>query len=383
MGGREGSSEVPIYDVIIAGASFAGLAVAAQLKGYRVLLLDRKLVGTKQTSACGTILRLMEYWDLTDSVLQTHAGLELHTAFGDMRLPSPYLWCTFDYARFCKMLFERSGAEFVQASVLDVNGDEVKTSRGNFSARYIVDATGWKAALASRQMDKTRAVNKGMNCGVESIIPLPDGTGLDREALHFWYDPAILKRGVGWAFPRGDDVSVGVGAYGHAEKMRPALERMTERLSASSNGTHGTYFPYRLFKPTADRVFVVGDAAGMCLALTGEGIRPAMYFGEACGQFIRRGLDQGLRLEQVLEQYSAFVGSRRFFFTIFTYAQEVLGRLPSSVVGRLAQILGFDRVRTWMFDNYWQLTADWGNGEQRHRNDGCYRVGLMTKESTS
>ncbi len=48
------------YDVVIAGASFAGLAVASQLRGCRVLLVDRKPVGTGQTSACGTTLRLME-----------------------------------------------------------------------------------------------------------------------------------------------------------------------------------------------------------------------------------------------------------------------------------------------------------------------------------
>lgn len=44
------------YDVIIAGASFAGLAVTAQLWGKRVLLLDRKPIGMGQTSARGTLV---------------------------------------------------------------------------------------------------------------------------------------------------------------------------------------------------------------------------------------------------------------------------------------------------------------------------------------
>ncbi len=43
------------YDVIIAGGSFAGLAVANQLRGQRVLLIDRKPIGSGRTSACGTI----------------------------------------------------------------------------------------------------------------------------------------------------------------------------------------------------------------------------------------------------------------------------------------------------------------------------------------
>lgn len=56
------------YDVVTAGASFARLVVAAQLRGKRVLLLDRKPVGTGQTLACETpvctvgALGLMNKW---------------------------------------------------------------------------------------------------------------------------------------------------------------------------------------------------------------------------------------------------------------------------------------------------------------------------------
>jgi len=41
------------YDAIIAGASFAGLAAADNLEGD-ILLIDRKEIGTRQTSACAT-----------------------------------------------------------------------------------------------------------------------------------------------------------------------------------------------------------------------------------------------------------------------------------------------------------------------------------------
>jgi flavin-dependent dehydrogenase len=42
------------YDVVICGASFAGLAVARELRATRarVLVLDRYEIGEKQTSAC-------------------------------------------------------------------------------------------------------------------------------------------------------------------------------------------------------------------------------------------------------------------------------------------------------------------------------------------
>ena len=44
------------YDVLVCGASFAGLAVARELagSGARTLLLDRYEIGERQTSACAT-----------------------------------------------------------------------------------------------------------------------------------------------------------------------------------------------------------------------------------------------------------------------------------------------------------------------------------------
>ncbi len=55
---KRGSDRTPLsgaYDVIICGASFAGLAVARQLAGAdaRVIVLDRYEIGERQTSACG------------------------------------------------------------------------------------------------------------------------------------------------------------------------------------------------------------------------------------------------------------------------------------------------------------------------------------------
>jgi len=120
------------YDAIIVGASFAGLAVANQLRGHRVLLLDRKPVGARQTSACGTILSVLQHWDLSHALLQVHNRLVLHTKWNEIEFRSPYPWCTFDYRRLCETLFERSGAEFLKVSVEGFEDGQVCTDRGNF-----------------------------------------------------------------------------------------------------------------------------------------------------------------------------------------------------------------------------------------------------------
>lgn len=350
-----------MYDVIIAGSSFAGLAVANQLRGYRVLLLDRKPVGSKQTSACGTNLRLMEYWDLTAAVLQTHDRFLLHTAKRDIEFKSPYQWCTFDYRLLCETLFQRSGAEFLQASVLGLDGDRVVTSQRIFRARCIVDASGWRAVLASTVPGFLDA--KPMNFGIETI---QTQNAVDPSALHFWYDRTILPNGVGWVFPRGEQASVGVGSYRRARPLKDVLMSFTDRFDISPNGTHGTYFPFHLRPSTAGSVFVVGDAAGMCLGLTGEGIRPAMFFGEACGRIIRRVVEGELTLSDALVEYRAFVEARRDFFRFFSVAQSLLTWLPPTVIDRFASVIRHDRLRPWLLEKYWRLTNEWNEVGESH-----------------
>ena len=66
------------YDAIVVGASFAGLAVARQLRG-EVLMLDRNEVGAVQTSACGTPLWVPQALGVADSVLQVHDKLSVRS----------------------------------------------------------------------------------------------------------------------------------------------------------------------------------------------------------------------------------------------------------------------------------------------------------------
>ncbi|NOX63413.1 MAG: hypothetical protein GXP42_15925 [Chloroflexi bacterium] len=68
------------YDVIIAGASFAGLAVAAPWRGKRVLLLSPKPIGAGQTSACGALVSTLESLGLKASIRQIHRRPALHTS---------------------------------------------------------------------------------------------------------------------------------------------------------------------------------------------------------------------------------------------------------------------------------------------------------------
>ena len=53
-------------------------------------------------------------------------------------------------------------------------------------------------------------------------------------------------------------------------------------------------------------MFFVGDSAGHCFPLSGEGIRTAFYFGIAAGRELRAVLEGETPREEALAAYGAF-----------------------------------------------------------------------------
>ena len=65
------------FDVIVVGASFAGLSVASRVKG-KILLIDKHDIGTFQISACGAPYDVIKWVECEGSVLQTSNVISLH-----------------------------------------------------------------------------------------------------------------------------------------------------------------------------------------------------------------------------------------------------------------------------------------------------------------
>src|SRR5690349_5649017 len=93
-------------DVLICGASFAGLAVARELagSGASVLVIDRYEIGEKQTSACGIPTAWLEAMELTESLQQTFGELVINTPHITARFDLPWTFSTFDYRTLCAVL---------------------------------------------------------------------------------------------------------------------------------------------------------------------------------------------------------------------------------------------------------------------------------------
>src|SRR5436190_264644 len=154
------------FDVLICGASFAGLAVARELRasGARVLVLDRYEIGERQTSACGAPTEWLENLGLAPSIRQTFTELDFHTPHTDTVMRLPWSFSVFDYPELCRLLWEQSGeAEFETAKVVGLASErpapgtrldpghifEVETDRGIVAAPLVVDCLGWRRVLGA------------------------------------------------------------------------------------------------------------------------------------------------------------------------------------------------------------------------------------------
>src|ERR1700760_5161464 len=99
-------------DVLICGASFAGLAAARELSesGADVLVIDRYEIGERQTSACGIPTLWLEALGLQNSLRQTFDELVIHTPHTTVRYRLPWTFSTFDYRTLCESLAAQGGA---------------------------------------------------------------------------------------------------------------------------------------------------------------------------------------------------------------------------------------------------------------------------------
>ncbi len=348
------------YDVVIAGASFAGLAVARALCG-RVLLLDQQPLGEGVTSACAAPVRTVQMMGARASIRQVHSDLVIHTPGGSTTWPLPEPFCTFDYRQFCGSAAAGAGAEVRLAAVRGREGQRVLTSVGPFEGRILVDATGPRAVLARRGRQRYVAF------GLESEIPRQVDPG-----LHFYFVPEI-RDGYAWAFPCGAGTRFGVISYRGRTKLLPALRRFMDRFEARPTGVHGGFLATGWTGGVAGGVFIVGDAAGQCLPFSGEGIRTAVLAGARCGALLQGVLDGEMTFADAQAAYRAFIAAdRRRYRGLLAGNLLVLG-LPQRWLGRAAAVLTRPRMRRWFFAQYFGI-FDSAHREEQTRAGNPRRV---------
>ncbi len=339
------------YDVIVCGASFAGLATARELTGARVLVLDRYDVGERQTSACAAPTQWLEVLGLEPSMKQTFDRLVLHTPHGTMRFPLPWPFSTFDYRTLCELLDEQNDADFETATVegrVDAGPGLVgiRTDRGEVTAPLVVDALGWRRVLGT---DGYQPPDAPLSRGLEVH---PGGASGD---LEIWIDRSIVPAGYGWSFPADDEVRVGVGSFDPRFHVKEPTVDLAERLQRDAVRYQGNWIPHKLRRAVDADVFFAGDSAGHCLPLTAEGIRTAFYFGIALGRELREVIEGRAARADALRRYEAFSAEHERKFKWMLRAQRFVPRVPPRALTLATRAMATRRFTHWAFDHYLKI----------------------------
>jgi flavin-dependent dehydrogenase len=355
---KRGDERTPLAgrrDVIVCGASFAGLAVARELagSGADVLIVDRYEIGERQTSACGIPTEWLQRLGLMAAERQRFDTLVMHTPHGTTRYRLPWTFSTFDYRQICELLWRDCDATFETAKVHgrgepDAEGGiAVETDRGVVTAPLVVDALGWRRMLASG--DGYQPPDAPLSRGLE-VHP-----GGESEDLAIWIDRKYVPAGYGWSFPARDELRIGIGSFDPRFHVKDTTVELTRDLGKEPNEYQGNWIPHKLRRATEGGVFFVGDSAGHCLPLSAEGIRTALYFGIALGRELRGVVEGRQSREEAAAAYASFHDSHEWKFRWMLRVQKLVPKVPPRLLGPLIRLLGTKRFVDWSFGHYLQI----------------------------
>ena len=345
------------WDAIVVGASFAGLAAAMELAGHgrRALLIDKDPIGDHQTSACATPLAVLERLQVTETIEQVHRTLVIHLPGGKVRTFRPrFPFATIDYRALCRALARQTDAEFLHARVTGLHEGVIETAKGPHHAPIVIDASGWRAVVGAATTPQTLPGPLRTN-GLETVL-----TG-EQDGLHFWVGDRLAADGYLWDFPAAGKSRIGLIRYASGGALKPRLEEFVE-APVDGSALHGGVLPAGLRGGVAGRAFLAGDAAGLCLPLTGEGIRPALVFGQIAGRLAARVVDRQLGLDDALAAYDALVKDRRLAlkFGILAQVERHMSAMPGPVIGATAWYFGAGPMAARCQAAYWRVApAEW------------------------
>jgi flavin-dependent dehydrogenase len=361
------------YDVLICGASFAGLAAARELtgSGASVLVVDRYEIGERPTSACGIPTEWLRALDLMEVELQRFGELVVNTPGGRTVLDLPYTFSTFNYDELCELLWRQCDANFEIATVKgrapSANGDgdganlAVETDRGTVSAPLVIDALGWRRLLGEHVQPVDAPLTRALEVH-------PAGKSDD---LEVWVDRRYARAGYGWCFPAGEELRIGACSYEPRDHVREGTDRIAADLGGDSVRYQGNWIPHELRPPTEGGVFFVGDSAGQCLPLTAEGIRTALYYGIGAGREMRAVFEGRQSRERAAGRYAELHDSHRRGFRLLLFFQRLIPRIPPRMLPTLFRIYRTQFLIDLTFNAYLRLAPPgFAGAESAHDQQG-------------
>ncbi|WP_419947690.1 NAD(P)/FAD-dependent oxidoreductase [Candidatus Palauibacter sp.] len=304
------SRESADYDLVVVGAGFAGLACArrAAERGLSVLVLERQSEPGERIHTTGILVKeAWEEWAAPASLVRRIRRVRVYDPrhrFVELERDSYFFMAT-DTAGLLRHIVDetrRSGAEVRFGApfegVASTAGSMPLTLAGSGAAsgvtcRFLVGADGARSRVAeSFGLDRNRRLLKGVEWEYE---PRAD----DGDCLHCFIDPECAPGYIGWVVPGVGATQVGLALHrDHRADLRRFSEKIDGLFGLSGRRVlekRGGVIPIggRLRNFHADRVLLVGDAAGMVSPLTAGGIHQAYRFGKLAADAIADHLGGG------------------------------------------------------------------------------------------
>jgi geranylgeranyl reductase family protein len=301
-------------DLVVVGASFAGLACAAgaSARGVRTIVLERKPDPGVKLHTTGILVKeVADAWELPPELLHKIHGVRLYSpSLRTLDLSSPgYYFCATDtpgLMRWFASRAESAGAELrLQTAFAAATRTRqwVELSNPVVRCRFLVGSDGPRSQVASKfGLDDNRDFLFGVEAEYENVY------GIDPDRLHVFLDTELAPGYVGWIVPGASTVQVGLAVR---HPRRANLNLFVKRLSnlfdfgnANVVGRRAGFIPCGgpLRRRHLESVMLLGDAAGMVSPLTAGGIHPALQLGRAAGVALAEHLlDAGPHPHRVLQ----------------------------------------------------------------------------------
>lgn len=286
------------YDLVIVGASFAGLVAArtAAMRGLDVAVLDAKPEAGHRVATTGILVKeAAEEIDIPHTLTRRVRGVRLYGPSRraiDLFAPG-YFFLTTDTANVLRWLASeavRAGAKILYRARFagaDRDGGVFRFHGLNIAARYILGADGARSSVA-------RAFGLGRNTkfltGLE--VEYEGLAAADPRFLHCFLDSRLAPGYLGWVAPgpvvTQAGLAVGPGRTPDLKAFLAATEPIFKYSKARAVEKRSGRIPAGgLVRPwSTEGVMLVGDAAGHVSPATGGGIKLAFELGRRAAHCI-------------------------------------------------------------------------------------------------
>ncbi len=360
------------YDVLIVGGGPAGSSLAWKLRDndLSVAILDKATFPRDKVCAGWVTPAVLEELAIDPGeygqgrTLQPITGFRISQMGGrevEMRYDGDIVSYGIRRCEFDDYLLRRSGAELLLGQKFSgmEKTDTGWRVNGNIEARLVVGAGGHFCPVAralgarpgsgeitvtAQEIEFEMTPEQQAECRAEGEIP----------ELYFTRDLV----GYGWVFRKGNYLNIGLGREDsnrlseHVAEFVGFLQqqgRIPSTIPGKFQGHAYLLYPRARRDLLQDQVLLIGDAAGLAYANSGEGIRPAVESGLFAGYAILKA--NGDYRREALQTYAELMTER---FGERQPGPDFFDRLPAGLKRLVARQLMQNRwfTRNVVMDNW-------------------------------